>query len=109
MRLLNGEANEATNPLDDADKEDESLSANPLADIPDDPMDTSEAAAAAPAAAAVASESQDGDKGAVSEETPAVAETEEDLLTSAASSKMEEGDDKFKDIIAEGQIDNIFN
>ena len=32
----------------------------------------------------------------------------EDLL-SAASSKMEEGDDKFKDIIAEGQIDNIFN
>lgn len=104
-----GEANEATNPLDDADKEDESSSANPLADIPDDPMDTSEVAAAAPAAAAVASESQDGDKGAVSEETPAVAETEEDLLTSAASSKMEEGDDKFKDIIAEGQIDNIFN
>ena len=62
-------------------------------------------------AAAVASE-KDGDKsgdGAVSEETPAAAETEEDLLTSAASSKMEEGDDKFKDIIAEGQIDNIFN
>ena len=76
-------------------------------------MDTSE-----PSAPAVASESQDGDKGgdggAVSEETPAAsaetpAETEEDLLTSAASSKMEEGDDKFKDIIAEGQIDNIFN
>ena len=70
-------------------------------------------------AAPVASESQDGDKSgdgaAVSEETPtasaeaAPAETEEDLLTSAASSKMEEGDDKFKDIIAEGQIDNIFN
>ena len=101
---------EATNPLDDADKEDESSSANPLGDIPDaeDPMDTSEPAAPA---AAVASE-KDGDKsgdGAVSEETPAAAETEEDLLTSAASSKMEEGDDKFKDIIAEGQIDNIFN
>ena len=69
------------------------------------------------AAPAVVSESQDGDKSgdsAVSEETPAAsaetpAETEEDLLTSAASSKMEEGDDKFKDIIAEGQIDNIFN
>lgn len=107
-----GEGDGEANPLDDADKEDESSSANPLGDIPDDPMDTSETATAA----AVASESQDGDKsgsggggGAVSEETPAEAETEEDLLTSAASSKMEEGDDKFKDIIAEGQIDNIFN
>lgn len=41
---------------------------------------------------------------------PAVDTTsEEDLLASTASSKMEEGDDKFKDIIAESQMDNIFN
>merc|ERR1719245_2671352 len=95
-------------PLDDADKEDESTAAaNPLADIPDDePMDTSGGTASA--AAAVASESQNDKGGAVNEGTPA-ADPEEDLLTSAASSKMEEGDDKFKDIIAEGQIDNIFN
>ncbi len=32
-----------------------------------------------------------------------------DLLASTSADRMEEGDDKFKDIIAEGQIDNIFN
>jgi hypothetical protein len=46
------------------------------------------------------SDKADGDVAAVPEE--------EDLLTSA-SSKMEEGDETYKDIIAESQIDNIFN
>ncbi len=36
-------------------------------------------------------------------------ESAADLLASTSADRMEEGDDKFKDIIAEGQIDNIFN
>lgn len=39
----------------------------------------------------------------------AAATSEEDLLNTAVPSKMEEGDDKYKDIIAEAQLDSIFN
>ena len=72
-----------------------------------------------PSAAEGDSQTKEGDVAGgsadTSKETPKEAmakppdATEVDLLTSAASSQMEEGDDKFKDIIAEGQIDNIFN
>ena len=60
-----------------------------------------------PAAEAAASEVTTTEVAAT--EVPVATTSEEDLLTSTEASKMEEGDDKFKDIIAESQMDNIFN
>ncbi|XP_059094068.1 protein PRRC2C-like [Tigriopus californicus] len=57
----------------------------------------------------VQSQSKENDDAPSSTAVDAAVPSEEDLLNTAVPSKMEEGDDKYKDIIAEAQLDSIFN